>query len=68
MNIKRMTIQEKLEAMELLWDDLRKNVPDVFSPSWHENILKERDKNLLVGKDKFVDWEKAKKDIYDSIS
>jgi hypothetical protein len=36
-------------------------------PEWHGDMLKEREKRLKQGKDKFVDWEDAKKDILDSV-
>ena len=40
-------MEEKLRAMEMLWDDICRNVPDFSSPAWHENILKEREKKLV---------------------
>jgi hypothetical protein len=68
LKLKDMTTEEKLQAMELLWDDICRNVPDFSSPAWHENILKEREKSLKNGKENFIDWDQAKKDIRDSIS
>ncbi len=68
MDINKMTTQEKLMAMEMLWDDLCKNAPEMASPAWHEDILKEREKSILEGKDEFIDWDQAKKDIWDSIA
>jgi len=38
------------------------------SPYWHEKILKEREKGLREGADRFVDWEQAKKEILESVS
>ena len=67
-NIKEMTIEQKIQAMELLWDDFCRNKPDFQSPAWHEEILKERQNNLKEGKDSFIDWNQAKKDIWKSIS
>ena len=65
--LEEMTTKDKLKAMEVLWDDICRNLPDISSPAWHENILKEREHQLREGKDKFVDWDKAKKDIWDSV-
>ena len=62
-----MTTEEKLEAMEMLWDDICRNIPDFSSPAWHEQILKEREERLKKGKEKVLDWNQAKKDIRDSI-
>lgn len=39
------------------------NVPEVPSPAWHEKILDVREENIKQGKDEFIDWETAKKNI-----
>lgn len=67
-DIQKMTIEEKLMTMELLWDDLCKNNIDFSSPSWHQHILSGREKDISEGRDKFIDWEDAKNDILKSIS
>ena len=66
--LEEMTTEEKLQAMEMLWDDLCRKVPDFASPSWHKDILKEREKRRADGKEKFIAWDQAKKNIWDSIS
>ncbi len=63
-----MTVVEKLQAMEMLWDDICRNVERVESPAWHEKTLEAREENLRQGKDKFIDWNQAKKDIRKSVS
>ncbi len=68
LKLKGMTNEEKLKAMEALWDDICRSAPDFSSPAWHENILNQREQNVSTGEDRFVDWNKAKKDILDSIS
>ncbi len=68
LNLKEMTTEEKLQTMEILWDDICRIIPDFSSPSWHEDVLKEREQRILDGKDKFVDWDQAKKDIRDSLA
>ncbi len=70
MNLKlsKMTTEEKLRTMELLWDDICRGVPDFSSPPWHEEILKEREERVKEGKEKFIDWDQAKKDIWNSVS
>jgi hypothetical protein len=67
LNLEAMTTEEKLKAMEMLWYDLCRSAPDFSSPSWHEDVLKEREQRIRDGKDKFVDWDQAKKDIRDSM-
>jgi hypothetical protein len=66
LNLGEMTTEEKLRAMEMLWDDICRSAPDFSSPSWHEDVLRERERRIRDGKDKFVDWDQAKKDILDS--
>ncbi len=68
LNLHEMTTKEKIRTMELLWDDICRNVPDFASPKWHGDILKDREKKIKQGKEKFIDWEQAKKDIWDSVS
>lgn len=62
-----MTLQEKLAAMELLWDDLACSPESVESPNWHKDILDERGERVADGA-RFVDWETAKKDIRNNVS
>jgi len=66
-NLKDMTTEEKLKAMEMLWDDICRNIPDFSSPAWHEQILREREERLKQGKEKVLDWNQVKKDLRDSI-
>ncbi|MBW1699884.1 MAG: addiction module protein [Deltaproteobacteria bacterium] len=66
-NLEELTTDEKLKIMEALWDDICRSAPDFASPSWHEKVLKERQQYLKEGKDRFVDWDQARKDIRDSI-
>ena len=67
LDLEGMTIEEKLKVMEALWDDICRSAPDFFSPSWHGNILEEREQKLRDGDDRFIDWNQAKEDIRDSI-
>lgn len=67
LNIGEMSTEEKMQAMELLWDDFCRRQPDFSSPAWHEDILNQRAESVREGKDKFVDWEQAKKEIRESL-
>jgi hypothetical protein len=58
-----MTREEKLQAMEALWDDLSRDPETLESPAWHEEVLRERDEQVAAGEAEFVDWEQAKADI-----
>ena len=59
----KMTTAEKLAEMERLWDDLCRNPQDVPSPSWHRDILAERERQIAEGKMRFVDLDEAREQI-----
>ena len=40
--IKKMSIIERLQAMEELWDSLCHEENEIKSPEWHKNILESR--------------------------
>jgi hypothetical protein len=61
--LKEMTLEEKLAAMELLWDDLARSPESIESPEWHKDILDERRQRVAEGKARFTDWETAKTEI-----
>lgn len=65
--VDQMTVEEKLQAMEVLWDALRQNEADVPVPQWHKDLLDEREARLQRGETKFIDWETAKRQISDRI-
>lgn len=63
-----MSMEEKIQAMESLWEDLRTRAPDMASPAWHGEILAERESDVERGKDHFEDWDKARKKIKAQLS
>ena len=62
-----MTVEEKLQAMESLWDDLCARPGQVPSPAWHGDVLTEREAASQRGDEQFEDWEAAKRKIDQSI-
>jgi hypothetical protein len=67
LNIEEMTTEEKIQTMEMLWDDLCRKQAGIQTPDWHKDILDERERRLQEGKDNFIDWKQAKKEILESI-
>lgn len=63
-----MSLQEKLAAMESLWEDLAHTPEAIESPAWHKDILDERRQRLAEGQSRFIDWETAKADIRNKLS
>lgn len=59
----QMTTAEKLRVMEKLWDDLVRSADSLESPAWHEDVLRERDQRVAEGKETFISWEEAKRQL-----
>jgi len=63
LDLTEMSVAEKLQLMERLWDNLSANEGNIISPSWHADVLAERDRLIQSGEETFVDWETAKKQL-----
>ena len=68
LNVEQMTLEEKLRAMETLWENLSRREEDIPVPQWHKDLLDERESLVKKGKAKFMDWETAKAKIAAKIS
>jgi hypothetical protein len=68
LHLDKMSVEEKIQTMEALWEDLCKSPEGVPSPEWHGKILKNREESVNRGDDEFNDWEDAKNKINDDIS
>jgi hypothetical protein len=66
--LEKMSVEEKLQAMESLWDDLCSKAAGVTSPAWHKDVLAERDVAQKRGDDEFEDWDAAKRNIRNKVS
>jgi hypothetical protein len=66
--LEKMSAEEKLQAMESLWDDLRSRAAAITSPAWHGDILAEREAMHGRGEDQFEDWDEAKRSINNQVS
>jgi len=63
-----MTTQDKMEAMERLWDDLCRGTSEIDSPAWHEGALIERARQVKEDENSILNWEQAKRYIQNSLS
>ena len=63
LSLNEMSVEEKLQTMEALWQSLSADPVAIESPPWHEEELAERERKIESGETKFVEWEKAKADI-----
>ena len=67
LSVENMSIEEKIQTMETIWDDLCKKAEGISSPPWHEKVLNERENGITNGEEVFIDWATAKKNIDKSI-
>ena len=61
--LNEMTLAEKLETMEALWEDISRDEHAFESPEWHATVLREREKLIQSGEAQFIDWEQAKEEL-----
>lgn len=52
--IKRMSIAEKLRAMELLWRSMSGEPAKLTSPAWHKKVLSQRLAKVEAGQGEFL--------------
>ncbi len=66
LDLDHMTTEEKLAAMEELWEDLsRRDAVPVLQ--WHKDILDERQRLIDEGKAEFIEWETAERQTRERI-
>lgn len=65
--IARLSREEKVQLMEALWIDLSRSDEDVRSPSWHEDCLRETEVRYLAGEERVLDWEDAKRELWNRV-
>ena len=63
LDIQHMSRAEKLQTMESIWDDLSRSEPEVKSPAWHEDALKETEARVAAGQERIADWATAKQEL-----
>lgn len=58
--ISKMSVPERLRAMEALWDSLTREPTGIKSPKWHEEILSERKEKIESGNADFISLDELK--------
>jgi putative addiction module component (TIGR02574 family) len=54
LGIERMSLAERLQAMELLWRSMAAEPDKLESPGWHKKILAKRLAKVEAGKGEFL--------------
>jgi putative addiction module component (TIGR02574 family) len=58
--ISKMSVLERLQTMEALWDSLTREPAGIKSPKWHEEILSERKEKIEGSSANFISLEELK--------
>ncbi len=58
--ISQMTMAERLQTMEAIWDSLTSDPSEVESPEWHKVELADRRKKIESGKAEFISIKELK--------
>jgi len=66
--LETMSVEEKILAIELIWDNLSSQANNITTPEWHKNILDEREKMLQQGIEQPVNWETAKRELRNKLN
>ena len=60
-DIKKMTKEERLETIHMLWDSMLRSPEDEpDSPDWHREVLEERMRKIEAGDVKFYSLEECR--------
>jgi len=66
--IEKLSLAQKLDLMEAIWDNLTKDEGPLESPDWHGPILRNRETAMESGKADVSDWREAKDRIRRNVS
>lgn len=61
--IQQMSWEEKLRAMEELWESLSGEATRLESPAWHGDVLRETERRYEAGQEQPVDWAIVKQEL-----
>lgn len=61
--IQQMSWEEKVRAMEELWESLSADATRLESPAWHGDALRETEQRYEAGQERPVDWATAKQEL-----
>jgi len=59
-DIEQMSLQERLQAMELLWSSLTRTPEVVPSPDWHGGVISSRLAKIERGEGEFLSIDELK--------
>jgi putative addiction module component (TIGR02574 family) len=64
--IERMSVTERLRAIDQLWDSLTGHGDAIPSPDWHQEVLDDRKARALRGEAKFLTLDQLRNRLRNS--
>jgi len=66
--LQAMSVEEKLQVMEAIWDDLSRHADRMQPPPWHGKVLNALEAAIERGEETFDEWEAAKQRIRNNLA
>lgn len=66
--LSELTVAQKIDLMETIWDDLTRHEQTLESQQWHEDVLRDREEALATGRATISDWAEAKERVRKNVS
>ena len=63
----QLSTQDRLQAMELLWQSFTEQQSGDLIPPWHQQVLDDRMARMQAGTEKTTPWQSAKDRLRDAI-
>lgn len=61
----QMSTEDKLRALEEIWEDLARAPGLVPAPQWHADVLRARERRIQQGEATFEQWTTVKQRLRD---
>ena len=61
--IKNLSIDQKFQIMEAIWEDLRERIEGVEIPQQYKDLLDQRRARVAAGDARLLDWDSVKSTI-----
>lgn len=65
-DIERMSVEERLQTIELLWNSISSSNKSPESPVWHEKVLAARRAKIEAGEAEFLTIEQLRRRLHQS--
>ena len=61
--LEKLSVAERLQIVEDLWDGIARNNADIPLPQWQKDELERRKQNYLQNPDSAQSWDAVKREI-----